>query len=124
MTAATRQAAKTDGNQTAIVKLMRQVGLSVFNSKVPLDLQVAKHFVTVQIDIKNPTKFLSERRLTKSQKEFYYEHRNHFLICVIETVQDVLDLNSAMTQGLKSTHAYCVENMRNHFATKYNRRKQ
>lgn len=123
MTAATRQAAKTDTNQTAIVKLMRKVGLCVENSKVPLDLQVAKHFITVQADIKNPVFPPSARRLTENEKKFYDRSHNHFLICVIETDQDVWDLNQAMDQGLKSTHAYCVENMRNHFATKYNKRK-
>lgn len=123
MTAATRNAARTDTNQSAIVKLMRQVGLSVFNSKIPLDLQVSRHFVTVQIDIKNPTKSPSKRQLTENQKKFYREHHNHFLICVIETEEDVIALNGAMIHGLKSTHAYCVANMANHFATCYRKRK-
>ncbi len=120
--ARTRYAANTDTNQTALVKLMRKIGMTVEISKVPLDLQIARHFITVQADVKNPEWSPSGRRLNPKQKKFYDRKHHAFLICVLETDQDVMDLNAAMTAGLKSTHAYCVENMANHFATKYTRR--
>jgi hypothetical protein len=112
-------AAKADANQSAIMKIMRKIGLKVVESKFPLDLQVAKSFITVQVDIKNPERRPSARRLTPNERKFYDDNKNDFLICVIETAQDVIDLNRAMTKGINASVKYCEENMRNHFDTCY-----
>jgi hypothetical protein len=118
-----RTAARIDENQPEIVKQMRKVGLEVEIIGLPSDLLVARNRVTVVVEVKNPDKSPSERRLTDAELIFYTKWHHKALYCVIETDQDVIDLNRAMTKGINASVKYCEENMRNHFDTCYAKRK-
>jgi len=120
VTAATRNAARIDENQPEIVKALRVSGNAVEVIKMPSDLLVARNGITVIVEVKNPEKEPSKRRLTDQERDFY--DRWPGMYCVIETFDDVLELSKALRTGFKATFAYCELNMQDHFATCYRKR--
>jgi hypothetical protein len=70
-----RYARRADGNQPAVVKALRDIGCSVvcthtIGQGVP-DLIVDYHGRTCLIEIKDPSKPKSDRKLTPAQAEFH-----------------------------------------------------
>lgn len=70
-----RYAARADGNQPEIVKALRAIGAAVVPTHTTgqgfPDLVVAFGGRTVLIEVKDPSKPLSDQRLTPAQKEFH-----------------------------------------------------
>lgn len=62
-----RRAARTDDNQEAIVKALRQIGVAVEIIKQPVDLLIHHRGVTSVMEVKNPD---GRDELTKDQVEF------------------------------------------------------
>lgn len=122
--ARTRRAAKVDENQPLIVKHMRAIGMIVEILGMPSDLLVSKNMITLVVEVKNPKKDPSSRRLTDQELTFYTRWHHHGLFCVIETSDDVKALGEVMAQGFKATHDFCGENMQKHFATCYKKKRK
>lgn len=70
-----RYAARADGNQPAIVQALRRIGASVCPTHTAgqgfPDLVVAFRGRTVLLEVKDPSKPLSDQRLTPAQKVFH-----------------------------------------------------
>lgn len=49
-----RHAARIDENKRAIVSALRSVGCSVYDLKMPVDLLVGKHGLTMLVEVKRP----------------------------------------------------------------------
>ena len=62
-----RRAAKTDGNQAAIVQALRKVGVAVEIIGKPLDLLVCVRGRTALVEVKNPD---GSDRFTSEQVQF------------------------------------------------------
>lgn len=62
-----RRAAKSDSNQTEIVKALRRVGVSVEVIGKPVDLLICHRGETALMEVKNPD---GRDELTKDQVEF------------------------------------------------------
>ena len=122
--ARTLRAAKVDENQADIVAAMRANGVAVEITGMPLDLRIAKHMISIDVEVKNPRQIPSKRRLTDQEKDFYDRWHARGLICVIETGEDVRELVAAMNVGLRATHAFCIDNMEAHFAANYQRKRR
>ncbi|MCK4621300.1 MAG: hypothetical protein KAT62_03695 [Desulfuromonadales bacterium] len=82
-----RRAAKIDANQPDLVKTMRDMGVSVeITSGVHdgfTDLVIGYGGVTVLVEVKDGSRVLSERKLTKDQTKFHGRFKG--AITVIET---------------------------------------
>jgi len=70
-----RRAARTDGNHAGLVKELRAIGANVFDASgfgegFP-DLVVAYQRVNYLVEVKDPDKPPSKRKLTPAQKKFF-----------------------------------------------------
>lgn len=87
-------AAKTDGNQAEIVEGLRAIGCSVkpahMVGKGFPDLVVGFRGLSFLIEIKDPSKPPSKRKLTPDQVKFHAEWRGQ--ICVVETVEEAIHI--------------------------------
>lgn len=88
-----RRAARTDGNQTAIVKALRDAGASVHSGaaigKGFPDIVVGYAGRTLLFEIKDPTKPKADRQLTPDQVDWHKLWRGH--VAVVESVNEALD---------------------------------
>jgi len=86
-----RRAARIDENQPKIVEHFRKLGCSVVTTHAVgdgfPDLVVGKFGVNVLVEVKNPEKPPSQRKLTPDQVEFHRDWRGH--IFIVETLIDV-----------------------------------
>lgn len=62
-----RRAARTDGNQQAVIDRLRSCGVSVEVIKEPVDLLICHRGETAVMEVKNPD---GRDRLTESQVKF------------------------------------------------------
>ena len=86
------RAAKTDGNQSSIVDGLRAAGCSVhvtssLGGGFP-DLVCAYAGRNYLLEVKDPSKPLSDRKLTPDQARFFGSWRGQ--VCVVETLDDAL----------------------------------
>lgn len=89
-----RHRGRVDGNQSLIVRALRDAGASVLvissiGSGCP-DLLIGKNQVNFLAEIKDPTKVHSQRKLTEDEVQFHNSWRGQ--VCVIETVKEALRL--------------------------------
>lgn len=80
-----RRAAKTDGNQSAIVDALKRIGVAVEYIKKPVDLLVCHRGTTALMEVKNPD---GGDRLTKDQIEFIARWPG--TIYVVRSVEEAL----------------------------------
>lgn len=97
-----RRAAKIDANQPGIVCELRQVpGVTVAVTSAAgdgfPDLVVGFRSRSYLIEIKDPAKSPSRRKLTPAQEQFHAEWRGQ--VDVAETTNDVLKIIGARTCG-------------------------
>ncbi len=93
-----REGGKPDANQAEIVKAFRKAGASVkIVSQVRgfVDLVVGLAGVTELVEVKDPDKPKSARKLTEPEQKFWDEHQGKSPV-LIETVDDVMELCNAM----------------------------
>lgn len=96
--------ARTDTNQKELVKVMRQMGMSVAVTSSAhdgfTDTVVGFGGVTVLVEIKDGNKSLSRRKLTPAQVVFHDEFKG--AITVIETVDQAIELVKRIKQASAS----------------------
>lgn len=95
-----RKRAKSDGNQTDLVRVLRQLGFDVDHTHqigggFP-DLVLAKFGRTVLAEIKNASLPPSKRRLTKAEEDFHQGYRGH--VVVLETTADCITLEQELSR--------------------------
>jgi hypothetical protein len=88
-----RRRGKLDANHAEIVRALRQAGASVLSLAnmgcgCP-DLLVGKDGKNWIMEIKDPMRKPSERRLTEAENEFHAAWRGQ--ICVVETIDEALE---------------------------------
>ena len=84
-----RYAKRTDANQTALVKGLRRIpGIAVWPVNDRCDLIVGYREVNYLLEVKDPTKPPSARRLTPAEQKFHDEWTGQ--IAVVETLEDCL----------------------------------
>ena len=91
-----RRAARTDDNQTEIVKAFRDLGWSVLiisQLKNCCDIMVAKKGETIAIEIKDGKKQPSQRKLSEGELNFRNEWKGKWSL--VESFEDVLKINEA-----------------------------
>lgn len=91
-----RRAARTDANQTAIVKTFRGLGwyvLIISQLKNCCDLIVSCKGRVVAVEIKDGNKPESSRRLSEGEEKFKEEWQGEYAL--IESIDDVLRLHYA-----------------------------
>jgi hypothetical protein len=86
MTATRRKLGRRDANEPEIIAALRKAHCSVVQLDHPCDLLVGRAGVNVLMEIKDPDKKPSERRLTETEVEFHGTWRGQ--VCVVETVED------------------------------------
>lgn len=101
--------AKIDANQPEIVKTFRQLGYSVqclhtVGKGVP-DLLVGKHGKNWLVEVKDGSKPPSARCLTDDQVIWHNEWRGQ--VCIINSVDEVLEFDRTRTQNLLLTQVRC-----------------
>lgn len=79
-----------DANQLEIVKALEAIGCDVCEIGWPVDLLCGYRSRNFLLEIKDPQKPPSERKLTKDQVEFFDTWRGQVL--KVETVDGALDL--------------------------------
>jgi hypothetical protein len=89
-----RRAAKTDNNQSTLVKQMRAIGMSVFvtsglGDNFP-DLVTGYRSINHLWEIKNPNKPPSKRKLRQGQQLFFNTWKG--TVYKVETSKDVLKI--------------------------------
>lgn len=108
-----RRAARVDENQSEIVASFRAMGCSVADTSAVgdgfPDLVVGKFGITVLVEVKNPRKIPSKRRLTPDQKDFHDEWNGS--ITIVETLDDVIDLVSRMRRSAEALNALNVRGL-------------
>lgn len=72
-----RYAQRKDENQAEIVAALERIGADVFVLHEPADLLVGMAGRTLLVEIKNPKKPPSKRRLTPAQVKFHAQWRGH-----------------------------------------------
>lgn len=89
-----RQRAKIDANQPAIVRALRDMGATILYlhqlGKGCPDILVGVRGVNILMEIKDPTKKPSQRRLTPDELEFHSAWRGQK--AVIETAEEAVRL--------------------------------
>lgn len=88
-----RRAAKTDDNHKQIVTELRKAGASVYNThqlKGFCDICVGYKGMNYLMEIKDPNKPPSARRLTEREEEFHTTWRGQ--ISVVHTTDEALDI--------------------------------
>jgi len=76
-----RRAARTDKNQEAIVKGLRQMGAEVWFIKEPCDLLIRYRDQFFIVEIKDGSKPPSQRKLTPQQVEFFATPCSRQAVC-------------------------------------------
>ena len=94
-----RRAARVDANQVTIVAGFRGLGASVaatHGAGVPgfPDLVIGYRGVTCLVEVKDPDKPPSARRLTEDQVKFHADWRGS--ISIVQTLDDVIELLAIM----------------------------
>jgi len=79
-----------DANQLQIVKDLEAIGCVVKEIGWPVDLLVGYRKMNFLIEVKDPAKPPSERRLTKDQEDFFKEWRGQ--VRKVETSDDAIRL--------------------------------
>ncbi len=90
-----RRAARTDDNQTEIVKLFRKLGwyvLIIAQLKNCCDLMISKDGRTVAVEIKDGNKIPSKRKLSTGEQKFKDKWLGEYAL--IESEDDALNLNN------------------------------
>lgn len=85
-----RRAAKADANQPLIVMALRDAGATVYYIKEPCDLLVGFQGRNFLMEIKDPSRKPSERKLTDNERVFHALWRGQ--VCIIETMEEALRL--------------------------------
>jgi Holliday junction resolvase len=93
-----RLAARTDSNQTEVVKQFRKFGCSVaitssLGHGFP-DIIVGKNFKNILVEIKDGNKTESARKLTSDEVDFAADWKG--LICIVENLSDVIAVVKAL----------------------------
>lgn len=85
-----RHSARRDGNERSIVAALRASGCSVQQLSAPgvPDLLVGKLGVNVLLEVKDPAKAPSARRLTPAQVDWHARWRGQ--VAIVETVEQAL----------------------------------
>jgi Holliday junction resolvase len=95
-----RRAAKIDANQSELVKIMRDMGVSVKITSSAhdgmTDLVVGFGGITVLVEVKDGSRSPSERKFTQKQVEFHSSFAG--AITVIETVDQAIQLVNLIRQ--------------------------
>ena len=89
-----RRAARTDDNQTEVVKLFRKLGWTVLiisQLKNCCDIMVSKGGRTIAIEIKDGKKPLYERKLTEGEKAFKEKWQGEYSLVICN--DDVISLD-------------------------------
>lgn len=86
MSRAPKYAQRKDCNQSEIVSALYAVGCSVWIQHQPCDLLVGRAGQTFLLEVKDPAKSPSKRKLTPAQVVFNRDWRGHF--AVVTTVQE------------------------------------
>lgn len=89
-----RRAARTDDNQSDIVKSFRGLGwyvLIISQLKNCCDIIVCKNGRTIAVEIKDGAKTISKRKLTEGEQKFREDWQGEYAL--IESVDDVIDIN-------------------------------
>lgn len=101
-----RRDARTDANQTELVKVLGQLGATVENTSGAhngfTDIVVGLQGVTVLVEIKDGAKVPSARKLTPAQIEVH--DRFTGAITVIETVDQAVMLVNRMREAAERLH--------------------
>ena len=90
-----RRAARTDANQTEIVKAFRDSGwyvLIISQLKNCCDIIVSKNGRTIAVEIKDGEKVPSQQKLTKGELKFKDEWQGEYAL--ITSVRGVLQLSN------------------------------
>jgi hypothetical protein len=90
-----RRAARTDDNQTEIVKEFRRLGwcvLIISQLKKCCDIMVSKGGVTIAVEIKDGNKPPSARKLSTGEQEFKDNWLGRWEL--VESIDDVININS------------------------------
>jgi len=89
-----RRAAKVDANQTAIVRELRAIGVSVWILGKPLDLLICHRGETSVMEVKNPE---GKNRYTNDQIDFMAEWPGR--IYTVRSPQDAVEQVLARWMG-------------------------
>lgn len=96
-----RRAAKTDANQSDIIKVFEQLGVSVEDTSGAhngfTDIVVGYKGITVLVEIKNSANVPSKRRLTDDQVKVH--DRFQGAITVVETQEQAIALVERMREA-------------------------
>lgn len=88
-----RRQAKADNNQPEIVKIFRDLGCSVQHlhtiGKGCPDVLIGKDGQNFLIEIKNGSKHLSQKKLTKDEAEWHQKWRGQ--VCIIESIDCAIE---------------------------------
>ena len=82
---------RRDQNEPLLVDALERTGWVVEKLDIPTDLVISRRGVVAFVDVKNPEKVPSARKLTTVQVEFATRWQGH--VFVIETIEDVAALN-------------------------------
>ena len=94
------RACRTDKNHKQIVRAFRDLGwyvLDISQLKKCCDLLVAKHRITVAVEVKDGTASKSKQKLTEGEKKFKEEWKGHYWI--ITSLAEVEWLNHLVVAG-------------------------
>lgn len=102
-----RRRAKVDGNHSAMVKRLREYGMSVADTSrlgdgFP-DIVVGWRGVNGMFEIKDPSRKPSERRLTDDEDKFHTAWKGQ--IAKVETAEEVLAMMQCPTIRGMNDHA-------------------
>lgn len=98
-----RRAARTDHNHAHVLKQLRLRGWSCKSThqlKNFCDIVASKNSHTVLIEVKDPNKPPSQRKLTKGELEFAQSWLGEYII--IETLEDIEELNMRFSDNCKA----------------------
>lgn len=93
--------ARVDGNHAAIVKRLRELGMSVANTSrlgegFP-DIVVGWRGINGMFEIKDPLRFPSERRLTDDEEKFHTAWKGQ--VDKVETAEEVETIMQRLTRA-------------------------
>lgn len=95
---------KRDANHTPLVKMARGLGFSVLEVHMvggALDLVLGYYGIDQRVEVKDPKKPPSARKLTKAEKETFESWKGRPPV-VIETVAQLHELQAAMLKEAQS----------------------
>lgn len=91
-----RYAKQRDENEPEIVAALESIGCTVQRLDQPVDLLVGRGANNVLMEVKNPAKIPSQRRLTKAQKTFFKTWRGQ--VCKVETAEEAIEVVQRLTR--------------------------